>query len=250
MERHSGGGRYAAGMTSESLRERLVQSLEAAQTREALLLALCDNSPPAPEGVWTVKDNVAHLSVWREHAAGILDAVRTETEYEGPANDGDVDAQNAEIYEAHRNDPAATVRAAATASYAALMAAIRACSEDDLLRERPNNAGPVWRVVPGNGHDHVAQHLSYWSADRGDEAASEEAARWGYALDIDLFPDNQPVADYNFACFYARNGNADQALPLLQAALRARPDLRAFALEDADIEPIRDDPRLQSLLRP
>jgi hypothetical protein len=130
-----------------------------------------------------------------------------------------------------------------------LIEAIRACSEDALLRERPNDAGPIWRVVPGNGHAHVAQHLSYWAADRGDEAASEEAARWGYALDIELFPDNQPVADYNLACFYARNGNADQALPLLQAALRARADLRRFAVEDPDFAPIRDDPRVQSLLR-
>jgi hypothetical protein len=235
-------------MTDGSLRERLIQSLEAAQVREAVLLALCDDSPPATEGVWTVKDNVAHLNVWRDNAAGILDAARSGTEYDGPANDGDVDAQNAEIYEAHRADSAEMVRAAAPASYAALIEAIRMCSEDDLLRERPNNAGPIWRVVPGNGHAHVAQHLSYWAADRGDEAASEEAAKWGYDLDVNLFPDNQPVADYNLACFYARNGNADKALPLLQAALRARPDLRAFALEDADIDPIRDDPRVQSLL--
>jgi hypothetical protein len=236
-------------MTAYSLRERLVRSLEAAQVREAVLLALCDDSPPAVEGVWTVKDNIAHLNVWRENAAAILDAARLGTVYDGPANDGDIDAQNAEIYEAHRADSAATVRAAAPASYAALIAAIRACSDDDLLRERPNDAGPVWRVVPGNGHGHVAQHLSYWSADRGDAAAAEESARWGHALDVELFPENQPVADYNLACFYARNANADQALPLLQAALRARPDLRAFALEDADFAPVRDDPRVQSLLR-
>jgi tetratricopeptide (TPR) repeat protein len=235
-------------MMDDSLRERLVQSLEAAQIREEVLLALCDDSPPATEGVWTVKDNIAHLNVWRENATGILDAARLGTDYDGPANEGDVDAQNAEIYEAHRADSAATVRAAAPASYAALIEAIRACSEDDLLRERPDNAGPIWRVVPGNGHAHVAQHLSYWAADRGDEAASEEAARWGYTLDIELFSDNQPVADYNLACFYARKGNADQALPLLQAALRARPDLRRFALEDADIQPIREDPRVESLL--
>jgi hypothetical protein len=58
------------------------------------------------------------------------------------------------------------------------------------------------------------------------------------------------VADYNFGCVYARNGRADEALPLLRAALRSRPKLRSFALEDADIGPIRDDPRVQSLLGP
>ena len=142
------------------------------------------------------------------------------SQFEGPANDTDLDARNAEIYEAHRGDSAATVRAAARESYAALIDAVLACSDADLLRERPGNGGPVWRVVPGNGHGHVAQHLSYWAAEHGDPAGAEEAAKWGYALDIELFPENQPVADYNFACFYARNGNADEALPLLRAALR------------------------------
>ncbi|HVC41618.1 MAG TPA: hypothetical protein VND54_06540 [Candidatus Saccharimonadales bacterium] len=235
-------------MTGDSLTDRLVRSLEAARAREAMLLALCDDDPPLDAGSWTAKDNVAHLNAWREHGVRALDAARTGTPFEGPANDTDVDARNAEIHEAHRGDAAAAVRAAAEASYTALVGAVRACSEADLLRERPNDGGPVWRVVPGNGHGHVAQHLSYWAVEHGDPAGAEEAARWSYALDSELFPENQPVADYNFACFYARNGRVEEALPLLRSAMRSRPDLRTFALEDADIEPIRDDPRLQSLL--
>ncbi len=58
---------------------------------------------------------------------------------------------------------------------------------------------------------------------------AEEAAKWGYALDSRALPENRAVADYNLACFYARNGHAEDALPLLGAALRARPDLRAYA---------------------
>jgi hypothetical protein len=237
-------------MTSDSLGDRLIRSLEAAQAREAVLLALCDDSPPAEAGLWTAKDNIAHLNTWREHGVRALDAARLAEPFEGPANDSDVDARNAEIYEAHRGDAAASVRAAAHASYLALIEAVRACSDADLLRERPGDGGPIWRVVPGNGHSHVAQHLSYWASDHDDPAGAEDAATWGYALDTELFPENQPVADYNFACFYARNGHADEALPLLRAALRARPDLRTFALDDADIEPIRDDPRVESLLGP
>jgi Protein of unknown function (DUF1706) len=235
-------------MTSDSLRDRLVQSLEAAQTQEAVLLALVDDAPPQESGVWTAKDNVAHLSTWRQHAVRTLDAMRLGRPVDGPANESDLDGRNAEIYEAHRGDSAATVRATAAESYAALIAAVQACSDDDLVRERPANGGPVWHLVPGNGHGHVAQHLSYWAADHGDPAGAEEAAKRGYALDTELFPEDQPVADYNFACFYARNRHADHALPLLAAALRSRPDLRAFALQDADLEPIRGDPRIQSLL--
>jgi hypothetical protein len=235
-------------MTSDSLKARLLETLEAARIREDALLLLCDDSPPSEPGKWTAKDNVAHLSTWREHAVRTLDAVRLGQPVDGPANESDLDGRNADIYEAHRDDSAATVREAARTSYMALVEAINACTEEDLLRERPGDGGAVWRVVPGNGHGHVAQHLSYWAAEHSDPAAAEDAARWAYTVDTDLFPENQPVADYNFACFYARNGQADTALPLLGSALRLRPDLRAFALEDADIEPIRGDPRVQSLL--
>jgi hypothetical protein len=235
-------------MTGDSLQDRLVQSLEAARLKEAVLLALCDDAPPSKAGSWTAKDNIAHLNTWREHAVRALDAARLGTPFEGPSTDVDLDARNAEIYAAHRGDSAATVRAAASESYTALIDAVRACSEADLLRERAGNAGPVWQVVPGNGHGHVAQHLSYWAVERGDPAEAQEAASWSHALDSQLFPENQPVADYNLACFFARNARADEALPLLKAALRSRPDLRPFALEDADIDPIRDDPRVQSLL--
>jgi hypothetical protein len=235
-------------VTDHSLRERLVQSLEAARVKESALLALCDDSPPTEEGRWTVRDNIAHLSTWREHAVRTLDAVRLGNPMEGPANESDLDVRNAEIYETHKGDSAAEVRAAHADSYAALIEAVRACSEEDLLRERPGDGGEVWQVVPGNGHAHVAQHLSYLADDNGDPAAAEGAATWAYALDTELFPEEKPVADYNFACFYARRGHADEALPLLQASLRARPDLRRFALEDADFAPIRDDPRVESLL--
>ena len=235
-------------MTGDSLKDRLVRSLEAARVKEAGLLALCDDAPPSPAGSWTAKDNIAHLNTWREHAVHTLDAARQGKPFEGPAFDTDVDARNAEIYEAHRGDSAAAVRVAASESYTALIDAVLACSEADLLRERHGDAGPVWHVVPGNGHGHVAQHLSYWAVESGDPVGAEDAATWGYALDSELFPENQAVADYNFACFYARNGRADEALPLLRDALRSRPELRTFALEDVDIEPIRDDPRLQSLL--
>jgi Protein of unknown function (DUF1706) len=235
-------------MTVDSLQDRLVRSLEAARVKEAVLLALCDSAPPSPAGSWTAKDNIAHLNTWREHAVHVLDAARQGTPFEGPGFDTDVDARNAEIYETHRGDSATDVRASAGESYTALINAVLACAEADLLRERPGNGGSVWGVVPGNGHSHVAQHLSYWAADHGDPKGAEDAATWGYALDTELFPENQAVADYNLACFYARNGAAEQALPLLRAALRSRSDLRAFALEDADIEPIRDDPRVQTLL--
>ena len=175
-------------MTRDSLKDRLVQSLVAAQAKEAVLLAMVDESPPAEVGVWTAKDNVAHLNSWREHAARALVAARLGMPFEGPAVDTDVDASNAVIYEAHRGDSADSVRAAYETSYSALIEAINACAGEDLLRERPDNGGAVWLVVPGNGHGHTSQHLTYWAFDHGDADGAGEAARWSYEIELGAAP--------------------------------------------------------------
>ena len=237
-------------MTEATLRDRLLTTLEAARLREQALRDLCDDAPSPVADQWTAKDNVAHLNTWREHAVRTLDAMRSGNPLEGPLDDRNVDDTNAEIYAAHRADSAASVRAAFDTTYAALIAAVAACSDEELRRERPGNGGAVWRVVPGNGHAHVAQHLSYWYIDHDDATAAEDAAVWAHILETGLFPDaeDRVVADYNLACFYARNRRVEEALPLISNALRAQPDLRAWASADPDIEPIRDDPRVQSLL--
>ncbi len=180
MDRRAGARGYAARVTNDSLKERLVQSLAAAREREAVLLALVDDSSGAEHGRWSAKDNIAHLNAWRQHAVRALVAAQEGTAFEGPADDTDLDARNAEIYAEHHGDSAAIVRAIAAESYTALIDAVIACSDADLFRERPDNGGPVWRVVPGNGHGHVAQHLSYWAVEHGDPLAAEAAARWSY----------------------------------------------------------------------
>jgi hypothetical protein len=242
------GRRYAERVTEASLRDRLLQTLDAAQEHEAVLLALCDDTPSLVEGRWTAKDNVAHLNTWREHAIRTLDSVRLGETVEGPFDDSQLDERNAEIYEAHRQDSAGEVRAASASTYAALKQAVAGCSDDELSRERPNG-GAVWRVVPGNGHAHVAQHVSSWLAEHDDAAGAEATALWAFTLETDLFPEaaDRAVADYNLACFYARTARVEEALPLLAGALRSQPDLRDWARNDPDLAPIRDDPRVQSL---
>lgn len=236
-------------MTDETLRDRLLQTLEAAQEHEAALLALCDDTPAAEEGRWTAKDNIAHLNTWREHAVRTLDAVRLGEPVEGPFDDRDIDGRNAEIYAEHRRDPSDAVRTASATTYAALKDAVAACTDDELRRERPTG-GAVWRVVPGNGHAHVAQHVSSWLAEHDDRAGAEATAMWAHKLETDLFPEpaDRAVADYNLACFYARNARVEEALPLLGSALRSQPELRDWAKSDPDLSSVREDPRVQSLV--
>lgn len=52
---------------------------------------------------------------------------------------------------------------------------------------------------------------------------------------------------YNVACAESRAGRADDALAHLGRAFELDEELRAFALEDPDLEPLRDDPRFREL---
>jgi hypothetical protein len=236
--------------TTASLRDRLLQTLDAARERESVLIAVCDDAPSPIADQWTAKDNVAHLSAWREHAALTLDAMRLNQPMPELPYPADLDARNRVIFDAHHHDPADAIRAWAAQTYTQLIEALRACSDDDLQRERPGDAGPLWRIIPGDGHAHVAQHLSYWYGEHDDPAAAEDAAVWAHSLEVELFPDpaDRAVADYNLACFYARTGRGDEAVPLLRTALNGRPDLLHWASEDPDLDSLRGNAELQPLL--
>jgi Protein of unknown function (DUF1706) len=237
-------------MPTPLLKDRLIQTLEAARIREQALLTACDDAPSPVAGQWTAKDNIAHLNEWREYATRTIEAVRLGQPIVEPPDAGDLDARNEVIYQAHRGDPAARVITAVDETYTGLIDAIAECTEEDLLRDRPGNAGPLWRIVPGNGHTHVSQHLSYYYAEHGDPAAAEDAAVWAHSLEIDLFPDpvERAAADYNLACYYGRTDRAAMALPLLTSALSSRPELRTWAAEDPDLDPIREQPEVRAVL--
>ncbi len=222
-----------------------------AATREkeaAELMPHVDDSEPAL-GRWTAKDNLAHMSAWRIHAAEVLEAARTGRD---SPDDGDsLDERNAKIYKATQGWPAATVLDDARRSWHLLEAAIEACSPEDLVKPRPGNADQqAWAVVPGNAHFHLAEHLGYWSSERGDEAAAESAATWAYELNGVAFPDDEArgYGAYNFGCFFARQGRAEDAVVYLRRGFELVPSLRDWAKQDVDLDPIRSSPEVAQLL--
>jgi tetratricopeptide (TPR) repeat protein len=216
---------------------------------ESDLLPYVDDVPSDKPGSWTAKDQLGHLTAWRQVAAAEMDAVRTG----GPAPDvsDDDDVENAKTYERTRHQPAASIRASGNGSWDQLTAAVEACSDADLATprlRRPNQ--PLWQAIPNNTYFHLAEHLAYWHTDRGDAAAAENAAKWGYDLAISTFPDNRArgVAAYNLGCFYAKHGRAAEAMPYLRTGIELRPDLRDWAKQDTDLDPMRSTPELARLL--
>jgi adenylate cyclase len=57
------------------------------------------------------------------------------------------------------------------------------------------------------------------------------------------------LTQYNAACVYARLGDIDQAIDLLEKALpNAHSEIKGWVQHDDDLDPLRSHPRFQALL--
>jgi tetratricopeptide (TPR) repeat protein len=223
--------------------------IEAGRAKEESdLVPSVDDNPAEKPGAWTAKDQLAHLAAWREVAAADLDAARTGRA--APDVSDDDDLENAKVYDRTHQLPAATVRKAASDSWDQLAAALQLCSAEDLTKRRERGQEMLWQVVQNNACFHTAEHLVYFHTEQGDEAAAEAAAKWSHDVAIAKLHDDRArgTAAYNLGCFYARRGRATEAMPFLRTGIELRPDLRDWAKQDADLDPIRTTAELMSLL--
>src|ERR1700736_1648956 len=219
------------------MKHKLGDLINAGRDKEASDLVPHANDAPADApGRWTAKDQLAHLTAWRQYAAAEIDAVRTGGP--GPIASDDENVENAKTYEKTHQQPAALIRKAAKSSWDQLAAAVEACSDADLAKPRLRRPEqPLWQAIPNNTYFHLAEHLANWHTDIGDEGGAENAARWGHDLASSTFPDNRTrgAAAYNLACFYAKRGRAAEAMPYLRKGIELRPELRDWARQDADL---------------
>ena len=215
-----------------------------------MLVAACIDEPADPEGRWHAKDQLAHLAWWRGLSARVVAWASTGGEPPvRPAGDTD-EVPNAAIYAETKDLPAADIKRSAEDSWSALTAALEASTEADLAKPHPHHPeAQVWEVVPGLG-GHLGVHLMFWFLDNGDPERAEAAAKWEYEFECSLLPagEKRAEADYNLACFYARVGRVDEAVPLLRSSLRFRPALVAWARTDPDLAGIRDHAEVARLL--
>lgn len=61
-------------------------------------------------------------------------------------------------------------------------------------------------------------------------------------------PQDAKMAHYNLACYLSQSGKTEQALDHLSKACSDDPQIREWAKQDSDLDPIRSDPRFSGIL--
>ena len=121
---------------------------------------------PAPglDG-WTRKDVLAHVEWCTRYAADVVEGLRTGVDPDPESRDPawDVDVENARILEENRDRAAADVRSGEAASFARLLAAVEAATEDELFRPDPQPwlQGTAAEEVEGNSTLHYREHVAH-----------------------------------------------------------------------------------------
>lgn len=221
------------------------EALEAQLRVEQEFVAEALRSETAPKG-WPAALVMFHLAMWRERLRNALADLAEDRPFTPPPKNVD------ELNDAELVGGIGTPLADAAGRADLLMGEMI-----DLygrLGERPMawfSAKTTTEAVLRNSYMHPRVHLSGYLKENG--FAERSAKLWDEALaemkDAAAPPFIMGGVLYNAAWTNASRGDVDEALDMLKRALEMRPDLKSQATGDPDMDPLRDDPRFQTLVR-
>lgn len=194
---------------------------------------------------WSAKDLLAHVGFWNERLWRRLSG-------ETVAEIDDSNDENARVFSRHQASDWEEVLATARAATEGIVEALKRLPEETLASTQAlgwPEEEPVWRRIASTAVIHPLSHYSEHAEAHGDQAESlrlhREAA--GYLAPLDDGDDWQGVLHYNVACGLALNGATAEAIARLSQALALNPGLRAWSLEDSDLDSLRGEPAYQAL---
>ncbi len=147
-------------ITKQEIIAQIEQSYAALEAALAALNAEQMTEPALPGG-WSVKDALAHLSVWHRRALDIIDPAQPPRVPAIPPSGIEADQVemfNARFYAEHKDDPLPDALANFRESYQQLLASTRQLSDADLLKPLAGDTR-LWQVIAGNTYDHYPEHL-------------------------------------------------------------------------------------------
>lgn len=137
----------------------------------ALLASLSEQQMTTPNvnGNWSIKDNIAHLSIWQKHEQGRLQALKTGQEPTDFVPEASTeDEQNEHVYQANKDRALADVLADFHASYQSILKTVEETSEESLNAPYPwypDSKNLVWEYIVGNTFGHYEEHskiIQHW----------------------------------------------------------------------------------------
>jgi len=238
------------GLSYKNKLKKLVADMGAEE--QALWDSLSDEERNAAGEInrWAPKDHLAHATFWTERLVTQLQAAAGG---EPPQKIEDFQKTNDEVYEANKDRSWEDVLAWATEVSRQFHTALDAVSEE-MLEDTPRSEGtdgrPLWQVVAFTGMYHPMHHVADVYLGRGDfesaQSLLERVAEGMSALDEnDTWQGSQ---QYNLACFFALHDKPQQALAMLNIALKNAPNLIEWSKQDDDLDSLRELPEFQAML--
>jgi len=154
-------------MEEQMSKSKLLERMQSERQRlEATLARLSENqmTTPGVNDQWSVKDILAHITVWeRRMVRWLEETVGDEVPEMLPAGMtwDDLDEWNEQTYLDNRDRPLAEVLADFKSSYPQALKAVKAVSEEDLIdphRFEWRAGKPLWVMVAANTFWHYKEH--------------------------------------------------------------------------------------------
>jgi hypothetical protein len=221
-----------------------------AATQEQVLLAAHRVAEAGSAANWAAAPLVAHNTEFRQQQVQRLESIIGGLV---PPEFGEIDHGSAAVYLGYAGTPATAVAETSWQVTGALMRALAAISDDDLLDPARNpwlRGRQLWLQVIVRGFWHPSGHLGdyYLAHGQPEEAVGLATAAVAAAGALDAPAAARGMACYNLACARARAGQPDEAAGALAEAIRLNPDVRANAGRDPDLAILRDTGQLAAAL--
>jgi tetratricopeptide (TPR) repeat protein len=234
-------------------KNQLLDLLAKSHQYESSFISELGNEERALSGTsqeWAVKDEIVHLAAWK---AIMAERFAASMAGKNPPDYDDWDAVNEELFQRHKDKTWQEVLELREYSYQELVEQIRLIPEGDLVGEQRYawlKGRSLWERAIQNAYFHPHWHIALLYRRRGQpELGSqlmEDVTRT--LVSLDESPGWQGQSIYNLACYYAQAGDKAKAIENLRLAFSLRPDLIEWALEDADLMAIRDEPGFLALV--
>ncbi len=114
-------------------------------------------------GAWSVKDNIAHITVWHNWVSDLLREIKggEKQQYGVDWSDEAVDEVNERVYQENKSLPLAEVLAQFRTSYQQLLGTVQAMSLEELNISMPvPSKALAWQLIAGNTYEHYQEHAT------------------------------------------------------------------------------------------